>query len=54
MTNEEIKEMEKIIENAEKESALLAAKKLMEIHEKWKEKHPRPKRKKDDEANDNI
>jgi hypothetical protein len=35
--------MEKILENADREAAFLKAKKLMEMHKKWKDKHPRPK-----------
>lgn len=43
MTEAEKKEMEKILENVTRETNFLKAKKLMEIHEKWKEKHSRPK-----------
>lgn len=46
MTDDEKKEIEKIVANAEKEATFLRLKSLWEIHQKFKAEHPRPKHKK--------
>ena len=46
MTDELMKEMETIAENAAKEASREAFKEALKAHEKWKENHPRPTKKK--------